>query len=140
MPEISNIIGLVAIATLFGSMVFFSVVVAPITFIKLDKDIASKFIRSLFPWYYLFIGLLSFIAAVSLTFNKEHDAILMTIVIIGALIARQLIMPNINKQREIELSGDVTARKKFKLLHRLSAIINFVQMVILLYVLITFYS
>ena len=131
-------IGLVTVATVFGSMVFFSAVVAPIAFIKLDKEVAGQFIRGIFPWYYLLIGIFSLIAVVSLAFDKSNAATLMAIVLIGALISRQMLMPNINKQRELHLAGDIDAKTRFDRLHRFSVLINLFQMCIVLYVLITF--
>ena len=104
---------MVSVATVFGSIVFFSAVVAPVAFVQLDKENASKFIRSIFPWYYLLIGLFSLIAVVSLAFNKFDIAALMTIVLVGALISRQILMPNINKQRDRQLTGATDAEAKF---------------------------
>ena len=138
MSVLLDTIGLVTVATVFGSMVFFSAVVVPTTFIKLDKETASQFIRGIFPWYYLLIGILSLIAVVSLVFNKSNAATLMAIVLIGALISRQTLMPNINKQRELQLAGDIDAKTRFDRLHRFSVLINLFQMCIALYVLITF--
>ena len=138
MSNFLNTIGLVSVATVFGSIVFFSAVVAPVAFVKLDKENASQFIRSIFPWYYLLIGLLSFIAVVSLAFNKFDIAALMTIVLVGALISRQILMPNINKQRDRQLTGATDAEAKFNRLHRYSILINLFQMGIALYVMISF--
>ncbi len=53
MPEALVVVGSIAAATLFGSMFFFSSVVAPRVFINLEPTAAGRFIRSLFPWYYL---------------------------------------------------------------------------------------
>ena len=53
MPDYLDILGLIVTAILFGTMTFFSFVVAPVAFIKLDVAAAGRFIRSIFPWYYL---------------------------------------------------------------------------------------
>ena len=138
MSDFLNTIGLVAVATVFGSIVFFSAVVAPLTFVKLDKEIAGQFIRSIFPWYYLLLGVFSLVAFVVLAFNKLDIAALMGIVLIGACISRQILMPNINKQRDRQLAGDAHAENSFNRLHRYSVLINFSQMIIALYALISF--
>ena len=39
-------------AAILGIMVFFSFVVAPITFTSLNEENARKFIRKIFPFYY----------------------------------------------------------------------------------------
>ena len=39
-------------SAILGIMVFFSFVVAPVTFTSLDEDDARKFIRKIFPYYY----------------------------------------------------------------------------------------
>ena len=49
MSEVLIAIGLISVATIFGSMVFFSCVVAPLVFIKLDGPTAGNFIRNIFP-------------------------------------------------------------------------------------------
>lgn len=138
MSDFLNTIGLVAVATVFGSIVFFSAVVAPLTFVKLDKETAGEYIRSIFPWYYLLIGVLSLIAVVSLAFIKLDGAALMALVFIGACISRQILMPNINKQRDQQLAGVTNAGDRFNRLHRYSVVINLLQMLIALTVLITF--
>ena len=138
MSDFLNTIGLISVATVFGSMVFFSAVVAPITFVKLDKENAGQFIRSIFPWYYLLIGVFSLAAVVSLAFTNFHSTALMGIVLLGAFISRQILMPNINKQRDRQLAGAADAANSFNRLHRSSVCINIFQMGITLYVLTTF--
>lgn len=44
-------ISLIALALLAGSMAFFSFVVAPLVFARLEPATAGRFIRELFPWY-----------------------------------------------------------------------------------------
>ena len=38
---------------ILGIMLFFSFVVAPVTFTALDEENARKFIRKIFPYYYI---------------------------------------------------------------------------------------
>ena len=57
-----------------GVMLFFSFVVAPVTFTSLNEENARKFIRKIFPYYYtvnLFISLL--ILSIFIILQKVFD-------------------------------------------------------------------
>lgn len=126
--DILDVIGLVAVAGIFSSMAFFSFVIAPVTFIHLDEATAGRFIRSLFPWYYLTLIILPVIAAASLSATRYADTSIMALIAFGAVISRQILMPRINDYRDRMLSGNPAAEKKFNRLHRLSILINGVQL------------
>jgi len=126
--DILDVVGLVAVAGIFGTMAFFSFVVAPVTFIYLDEATAGRFIRSLFPWYYLTLIILPVIAATSLSATRYADASIMALIALCAVVSRQILMPRINDYRDRMLSGDTTAEKKFDGLHRLSVLIKGVQL------------
>tara|TARA_B100000963_G_C22289482_1_gene520747 strand:- start:150 stop:539 length:390 start_codon:yes stop_codon:yes gene_type:complete len=117
---------------ILGVMLFFSFVVAPITFTSLNEENARKFIRRIFPYYYsvnLFISLLILLIFVIL---KEFSLDFYCILIISVLFALSnfLLMPLINKYR------DNKEDKKFKYSHLISVVINFLQMILLVTVLI----
>ena len=61
-------------AIILGAMIFFSFVVAPTTFKLLDEKNSRKFIRGIFPFYYLLNLILSFVASV-LFFLKQNLSI-----------------------------------------------------------------
>ena len=130
-----GITGAITVATLFGSMAFFSCVVAPLVFIELDAATAGQFIRRLFPWYYAVIATLSLIATLSFAATLPVDAITMGLVFIGACVSRQILMPRINHQRDAVAQGDASAQGLFDRLHRISVIINAAQMVAVLCIL-----
>ena len=46
-------------------------------------------------------------------------------------------MPRINKERDLQLSGDETSKKNFAKLHGLSVSINIIQIIILVIIIIT---
>ena len=46
-------------------------------------------------------------------------------------------MPRINKERDLQLSGDKTSKKNFAKLHGLSVSINIIQIIILVIIIIT---
>ena len=129
MTSFLEISGLLAAAILFGSMVFFSGVVAPLTFSKLDAATAGRFIRSIFPWYYVVIAALSLIAGASLAVMRPLEASVMGPIALGAFVSRQLLMPRINDHRDRMLKGYANAEKAFARLHRLSVWINGAQLV-----------
>ena len=99
MNQYFDVIGLVAVATLFGSMAFFSAVIAPLVFVKLEPVTAGRFIRAVFPWYYATIGGLAVIGAGMLAAVRPIDAAIMGAIALGALLSRQILMPQINRFR-----------------------------------------
>ena len=119
----------------FGIMIFFSFVVAPITFKSLNEENARQYIRKIFPYYYNVNLLLCFIICiffvVSKNFQIEFYLILTITILFG--VSNYLLMPLINKFR------DNNDDKKFKYLHFLSVIINFVQIIFLIIILIKNY-
>ncbi|MEE4190217.1 MAG: DUF4149 domain-containing protein [Halieaceae bacterium] len=116
-------------AGLFGSMLFFSFVMAPLIFTQLDEATAGRFIRAVFPWYYLVLLALSGIAAVTLFSVAPLEAGVMLAIASMAAFSRQVLMPQINRQRDQAAEGDASAGKRFDQLHRFSVIINMVQLV-----------
>ena len=129
LTEILAVTGLLAAAGVFGSMLFFSAIVAPLVFIRLEAATAGRFIRGLFPWYYLFVLMLAAIAAAATVADDPLVASIMAAIAIGALIARQVLMPQINRDRDKALAGDDGADRRFARLHRLSVWINAAQII-----------
>ena len=136
-----QIVSFLLVAALFGSMLFFSFVVAPLIFVKLEPLIAGKFIRSIFPWYYLIIIILSFLAFLCFSFTDDsvfnNASALAIVIFITALASRQLLMPQINLARDKMQLDDGKSRLVFNWLHRLSVIINFIQIILTLFILLS---
>jgi len=120
-----------ALALTWGGMTFFSAVVAPLVFTKLPLETAGAFIREVFPWYYLTMGLTTLLAVLLLLPVIEAGvgwpAALSVFALIGFVMARQVLMPRINEARDAELAGDAGAGKRFKRLHGVSVLINGAQ-------------
>ena len=116
-------------AALFGSMLFFSFVMAPLIFTQLDEATAGRFIRAVFPWYYVVLGKLSMLAGILLFLAAPLEAGVMLGIASLALFSRQILMPRINRLRDRALEGDREADRQFNHLHRLSVAINMVQLV-----------
>ena len=64
-PDPAVLAGL-ALALTWGGMTFFSAVMAPLVFTKLPFETAGAFIREVFPWYYLAMGLTTLLAVLLL--------------------------------------------------------------------------
>ena len=114
-------------SAMLGILIFFSFVVAPVTFTSLDEDSARKFIRRIFPYYYNVNLVLSVIVTLFYIFNKYYkfNFFLILIVTILFAVSSYILMPLINKYR------DENQDKIFKYSHFLSVVINFVQIILL---------
>ncbi len=117
---------------ILGIMLFFSFVVAPVVFTTLDENNARKFIRRIFPFYYNVNLGISFIVLITFILLSKIGVDFYLILTITVLFATSnyLLMPLINKYR------DEKQEKKFKYSHFLSVLINFVQMICLVFVLV----
>ena len=117
---------------ILGIMLFFSFVIAPVVFTTLDENNARKFIRRIFPFYYnvnLGISLIVLITFILLSKIGVDFYLILAITVLFAT-SNYLLMPLINKYR------DEKQDKKFKYSHFLSVLINFVQMICLVFVLV----
>ena len=116
---------------ILGIMLFFSFVIAPVVFTTLDENNARKFIRRIFPFYYnvnLGISIIVLITFILLSKIGVDFYLILAITILFAT-SNYLLMPLINKYR------DEKQEKKFKYSHFLSVLINFVQMICLVFIL-----
>ena len=115
-----------------GMMIFFSFVLAPMIFKILDAENAGKFVRKIFPYYYfvnlifLSIAVILFIIISSLGLSFYINLFLA----ISFVFEQFILMPIINKFK------DNNEEKKFKYAHGTSVLINFIQMIGLIYLLI----
>ena len=119
-------------AMILGIMLFFSFVIAPVVFTTLDEDNARKFIRRIFPFYYNVNLAISFVVLLTFLFLSKLGVdfyLILSITILFA-ISNYLLMPLINKYR------DEKQDKKFKYSHFISVVINFVQMICLVFLLV----
>lgn len=120
-------------AAILSFMIFFPVVVATSVFKVLDDKQSSKFLRIFFPKYYLFGFVLSLTGLIIAIFDKNNmSLIVFLLIIIGFLFSRQFLMPILNKAK------DNNNEKKFNILHRVSVLINFIQISLCVFLLIIF--
>tara|TARA_Y100001970_G_scaffold129760_1_gene159986 strand:- start:1148 stop:1537 length:390 start_codon:yes stop_codon:yes gene_type:complete len=117
-----------SIAAVLGIMLFFSFVVAPVGFKSLNEKSYRNFIRKIFPFYYSINLLILVLASIPIYIYHGMNFSLLLIYICCALFALSLfiLMPLINKYK------DKNNKKKFKIAHTLSVIINFLQIFILI--------
>ena len=120
------------LAMSLGMMIFFSFVLAPMIFKILDAENAGKFVRKIFPYYY-FVNLIFLSIAVILFIIISSLGLSFYITLslaISFIFAQFILMPIINKFK------DNNEEKKFKYAHGTSVLINFIQMIGLIYLLI----
>ena len=132
MIEIITKLSVYMTSIIFGIMLFFSFVVAPVTFTALNEENARKFIRKIFPYYYnvnLAISSFVLIFFILLKIFSLDFYLILSVAVLFA-VSNFILMPLINKYR------DENQDKRFKQLHFISVLINFVQMILLLIVLI----
>ena len=118
-------------SAILGIMIFFSFVVAPVTFTSLNEENARIFIRKIFPFYYNVNLALSSLVTIIYIFTKSYNLNFYLILIIAILFSASnyILMPLINKYR------DEKKDRHFKYSHFLSVIINFVQILLLVIIL-----
>ena len=128
-------VAIVLVALLAGSMLFFSFVMAPLIFIKLDIDVAGKFVRAVFPWYYLLILILAGLGALTLIAFAPINASLMLLTAGSTAYCRQYLMPQINDYRDRSRAGEAGTTEIFDKLHRRSEVLNGLQLLVVMAVL-----
>ncbi len=120
---------------LIGSLIFFSLIVAPNTFANLDHKSSRKFIRSIFPKLYLWSLLISIILTVSLIIIDLFLGFILLFISFGFFFSRQYLMKWINTISDVKEKNELQ-KKKFNQLHTLSVVIFLTQVILLI---ITYY-
>tara|TARA_B100000676_G_scaffold89728_1_gene89448 strand:- start:379 stop:774 length:396 start_codon:yes stop_codon:yes gene_type:complete len=122
---------------LLSIMIFYSFGIAFNVHKTLDKENAGKLLRKLFPLYFLWGIVISIIAEIMFLYEGlSLKALFMAIVAIGFLYSRQVLVPQLNKNRDLASDGNPDAKKTFSSLHFRSVSINIIQMVLLILILI----
>jgi hypothetical protein len=126
-----------AMAAMAGSIVFFSFAVAPIIFRVLGAEVGGRFVRALFPRYYLWgaicgaIALPAFVAG-PLCFPEYRgiavgiQAMLLLCCILIMLYGGNSLVPEINRARD----EGPSSHDRFERLHRRSVRLNALVLVI----------
>ena len=131
-----EVVALYVIAGTLGAMLFFAIGVAPTVFQALPAEQAGLFLRKLFPRYYLSLIIGSTAGGLLWLGTQPLASGVCLLIAVSTLWIRQWLVPRINAIRDRELSGDVSAGEEFARLHRLSVVINMLQLLALLGILI----
>ena len=105
-------------ALLFGGTTLYAFGFAAVLFTALPADTAGRVLRRAFPWFYLFVIATALTASVLLWSHDPLAGLMMAAVALTTLLARQLLMPAINR------ATDSGQRQRFKWLHTLSVLIT----------------
>ncbi len=118
-----HVAALVVTAAVFGGMLFFIVLFAPLVFRNLEQETAAAFMRRLFPVYYSVMAAVSVVPAVLLLPGGTYGAEIATMLAVAAafLLGGRVLSPMLDRSRA---SGDDA---RFKLGHRISVLLHLVQ-------------
>ena len=131
-------LALYVVAATLGAMLFFAVGVAPTVFQALPIEQAGLFLRKLFPRYYLALILGSGVAGGLWISSAPVAAAVCWLIAVSTIWIRQRLLPRINQLRDAELAGDAAAGARFAALHRVSVMINMVQLLALVFLLLKY--
>jgi hypothetical protein len=131
-------LALYVVAATLGAMLFFAVGVAPTVFQALPIEEAGLFLRKLFPRYYLALIVGSGVAGGLWISSAPMAAAVCWLIALSTFWIRQSLVPRINQLRDAELAGDAAAGARFATLHRVSVIINMVQLLALVFLLLKY--
>ena len=136
MLTVARVVGVLAASGLFGGMVFFAAVLAPLVFTQLDAAVSGRFIRAAFPRYYLFLLVTSSIAAAGLAAVDRWASLAMVLVAGVTVWLWQDLMPRINAMRDASVAGNAEAGRRFARAHQASVGVNAAQLLVVLGVLV----
>jgi Domain of unknown function (DUF4149) len=125
----THLAALLAAASL-GAMLFFSAAVTPTLFATMTPDVAGRFLRTVFPRYFLInagVAAAAAACAAGLSRNLTAAAILAGCAVVLVL-ARTVMVPVINTARDRASAGDAAAKATFDRWHLASVIANLIEM------------
>ena len=114
MPEVA----LLVTALLFGGTVLYSFGFAAFVFTALPAETAGPLIRRAFPHFYLFVLTTSALAATLLLPVDRLSSVVLGVIALTTVFARQMLMPAINA------ATDAGEKSRFKALHTASVLIT----------------
>ncbi len=125
-------IAVAASALAFGGMVTFTGFFAPMVFRRLDKTVADAFMRDAFGPYYLFMAVVSGIAAAAALAVQPWDAAIMALVAVSFVASRYVTMPQTQRLSDARERGEYGAADEFTRAHKRAAFVNMIQLVAVL--------
>ena len=107
-----------------GIILFFTIILAPTVFKVLSKESASIYLRAFFPKFYIFLFLISGLAA--LLSQEKVTTFFLTTIALLFLISRWPLTTAINN------ATDKNNKKLFNILHSCSVVIILIQIIMFL--------
>ena len=120
-----NNINLILPGIIIGVIVYQTMFVAPTVFQTIDSKNTSKFLRKIFPKFFILIFILSALAIIEAYYNSRGNTfyVIYMITSLFSILAFSLI-PMTNK------ASDDNDKKKFKILHSLSVLLTIIILII----------
>tara|TARA_B100000676_G_scaffold69163_1_gene69278 strand:- start:178 stop:567 length:390 start_codon:yes stop_codon:yes gene_type:complete len=120
-----NNINLILPGLIIGVIVYQTMFVAPTVFQTIDSKNTSKFLRKIFPKFFILIFILSALAILEAYYNSRGNTfyVIYMITSLFSILAFSLI-PMTNK------ATDDNDKKKFKILHSLSVLLTIIILII----------
>ena len=120
-----NNINLILPGLIIGVIVYQTMFVAPTVFQTIDSKNTSKFLRKIFPKFFILIFILSALAILEAYYNSRGNTfyVIYMITSLFSILAFSLI-PMTNK------ASDDNDKKKFKILHSLSVLLTIIILII----------
>ena len=120
-----NNINLILPGLIIGVIVYQTIFVAPTVFQTIDSKNTSKFLRKIFPKFFILIFILSALAILEAYYNSRGNTfyVIYMITSLFSILAFSLI-PMTNK------ATDDNDKKKFKILHSLSVLLTIIILII----------
>jgi amino acid transporter len=114
-------------------MLFFSISITRNVHKTLDRENAGNLLRIIFPEYFFWGVCISFLSTILFFFSKQNlQTIIIFVVFLSSVFSRYFLIPRIDNARNLMITGNENASKKFSNLHRISVSINLLQIILLL--------
>ncbi len=130
---------LLTLALWVGGMAIFTFIVTPAVFRSYSRDIAGEIVGRLFPGYFTYLLVLSGMALVLFLFQRSAApamlsrtclALLLLAVVVNAYVSFRLHPEAVRIKQQISSfdreAADTPARKAFRKLHAVSAVLNLI--------------
>ena len=124
--EFSNKLSVILPGIIIGVILFQTIVVAPTVFKSLGGELASPFLRAIFPRLFLFVALFGFASCIERVFsnNELSFGFISALVTVIFMLICFLLVPMTNKAKDEQKDG------LFRGLHSLSVALTLVVLVV----------
>ena len=110
---------------IIGVIVYQTMIVAPTVFQTIDSKNTSKFLRKIFPRFFMFIFILGILAFLESYYNSRGNTLYILYIVTSIFsLTAFLLIPMTNK------ATDDNNKKKFKTLHSLSVFLTIIILII----------